>query len=396
MTQDRKRALDGVRILDFTQMMMGPLCTQMLADLGADVLKVEKPGSGEWMRSMPMIGALVAGSSSAFHAFNRNKRSLGVDLKNPEGRDILLRLATHCDVVTQNFRPGVLERLGLGYQDFKAVNPRIIYVSGSGWGQDSELARQKRPGQDLTVQAMSGVMFNTGRRSDPPTACGTPIADYAASQSMAVGILAALIGRDRHGIGQCVDVDLYSSTLTAMSQENFVVLNQNVSLERTERGISTCWNDAPYGVYPTSDGWIAIAMCPLEKLGPLVGAPDIAAMDAWVERDRVKSRVEEVTSGRSVAEWMAVFAQADVWAAPVRTSQEAMTELTEMDSDILVSFDYPDAGRPLKAIACPIRMSETPADLRFRPPLPGEHTDAVIEEILGEEPVRRRSAGTSE
>lgn len=382
------RALEGVRILDFTQMMMGPLCTQMLGDLGADVIKVERPVAGEWMRSMPMIGQLIAGSSSAFHAFNRNKRSIVVDLKDEAGRELLLELARHCDVVTENFRAGVMDRLGLGYADFKAVNPRIIYASGSGWGQDTELARLKRPGQDLLVQAMSGVMFNTGRRTDPPTACGTPIADYAASQSMAIGILAALVSRERTSVGQHVEVDLYSSTLNVMAQENFVVLNQHVDLERTDTGISTCWNDAPYGVYPTSDGWLAIAMCPLDKLGALVGDETLGALDPWADRDTVKRRIEKRTAEADTESWMAIFAKADVWATPVRTSREALDELVEMESDRLVRFEHPVAGT-LTAIACPIRLSETPVDVRYPSPLVGEHTESVVAELLGSEASKR-------
>ena len=201
MTTRPSLALEGIRVLDFTQMMLGPLCTQMLADMGADVLKIERPGKGEWMRSMPMIGELVGGDSAAFHAFNRNKRSVTVDLKSPEGREALLEMSKHCDVITENFRSGVMDRLGLGYDDFKAANPRIIYASGSGWGSDSYLAKRGMPGQDLLVQAMSGVMMNTGRRDDPPTNCGTPIADFAASQALAIGILGAILGarqtRDR-------------------------------------------------------------------------------------------------------------------------------------------------------------------------------------------------------
>ena len=187
------RALEGIRILDFTQMMLGPLCTQTLADMGADVLKIERPGKGEWMRSMPMIGEFVGGNSAAFLSFNRNKRSIAVDLKSLEGRQALLDLAKDCDVVTENFRSGVMDRLGLGYEDFKTANPKIIYASGSGWGADSYMAEKGMPGQDLLIQAMSGVMFNTGRRDDPPTACGTPIADFAASQALAIGILGALL-----------------------------------------------------------------------------------------------------------------------------------------------------------------------------------------------------------
>lgn len=382
MNASNKQALDGIRVLDFTQMMLGPLCTQTLADMGADVLKVERPGKGEWMRSMPMIGEFVGGDSAAFLSFNRNKRSISVDLKNPEGRQALLDMAKDCDVVVENFRTGVMDRLGFGYDDFKAVNPKIIYASGSGWGSDSAMAEKGMPGQDLLVQAMSGVMFNTGRAGDPPTACGTPIADFAASQSLAIAILGALIARDRQGIGQKVETNLYSATLNLMGQENFAVLNQDISLERSEAGVASCWNDAPYGPHPTADGWVAIAMCPLEKLGTLLDDPGLAEMDPWKQRDETKLRIDRGTQKRTTQELMAIFEEADVWAAPIRNSREALEDALDREPQRLVEMDHPKAGR-IKAIANPISMSETPVSMRRVPPQVGEHTDEVISEILG-------------
>ena len=377
-------ALEGVRILDFTQMMLGPLCTQTLADMGADVMKIERPGKGEWMRGMPMIGQFVGGDSAAFHSFNRNKRSVTVDLKHPDGRALLLDMATDCDVVVENFRTGVMDRLGLGYEDFKQANPKIIYASGSGWGSGSYMAKKGMPGQDLLIQAMSGVMFNTGRAGDPPTACGTPVADFAASQALAIAILGALLARDRHGIGQRVETDLYSATLNLMGQENFAVLNQDITLERSKAGVASCWNDAPYGAHPTADGWVAIAMCPLSKLGPLLGDEGLVEMDPWVERDAVKLRIDEGTSKKTTAELMAILEEADVWAAPIRNSKEAMDELVELNSPRLIEMDHPKAGK-IRAIANPISMSETPVTLRRVPPQIGEHTDEVLGAFIGPE-----------
>ncbi|MBO6921956.1 MAG: CoA transferase [Roseicyclus sp.] len=379
---DTRMALEGVRVLDFTQMMLGPLCTQTLADLGADVLKIERPGKGEWMRSMPMIGQFVGDDSAAFHSFNRNKRSVTVDLKNSDGIALLMEMAKDCDVVVENFRSGVMDRLGLGYEDFKAANPKIIYASGSGWGSTSYMAKQGMPGQDLLIQAMSGVMFNTGRAEDPPTACGTPIADFAASQALTIGILGALVARDRHGVGQKVETNLYSATLNLMAQENFAVLNQSITLQRSEAGVASCWNDAPYGAHPTSDGWVAIAMCPLTKLGPLLSDEGLAGMDPWNQRDAVKLRIDENTKKMTTEEIMTIFNEADVWSAPIRTSAEAMQELVDLNSPRLVEMDHPKAGR-IKAIANPITLSETPVTLRHVPPAVGQHTDKVLTEIFG-------------
>lgn len=382
MEHAKKAALDGVRILDFTQMMLGPLCTQTLADMGADVIKVERPGKGEWMRAMPMIGEFVGGDSAAFLSFNRNKRSVAIDLKSPEGRAALMDLAKECDVVAENFRSGVMDRLGLGYEDFKAANPKIIYASGSGWGVGSYMAEKGMPGQDLLIQAMSGVMFNTGRRDDPPTACGTPIADFAASQALAIGILGALMARDRHGVGQKVETNLYSATLNLMGQENFAVLNQGIALERSEAGVASCWNDAPYGAHPSSDGWVAIAMCPLDKLAQILDDPELASMDPWNQRDATKLRIDESTKTRTTEELMVIFEAADVWAAPIRNSTEAMEELVKLNSPRLVSMNHPKAGE-IKAIANPVTMSETPVSQRYVPPQVGQHTDEVLTEMLG-------------
>ncbi len=377
-------ALGGIRVLDFSQMMMGPLCTQTLADMGAEVLKIERPDSGDWMRSMPMIGEFVGGDSAAFLAFNRNKRSVAMDLKSSAGRAALLDIAKHCDIVVENFRTGVMDRLGLGYDDFREANPRIIYASGSGWGSDSAMAARGMPGQDLLVQAMTGVMFNTGRAKDPPTACGTPVADFAASQSLAIGILAALIARDRHGVGQKVETSLYSATLNMMAQENFAVLNQDISLARSQAGVSSCWNDAPYGAHETADGWVAIAMCPLATLARLLEDPGLAELDPWEQRDEAKLRIERSTRRHTTAELMKIFEAADVWAAPIRTSADALRDIADREPGRLVEMEHPRAGT-IRAVANPVAMSESPVARRAPPPQVGEHTEATISEFLGRE-----------
>ncbi len=377
-------ALDGIRVLDFTQMMLGPLCTQTLADLGADVVKVERPGSGDWMRRMPMLGEFVGRDSAAFHAFNRNKRSIAVDLKHPRGREILLEIGSQFDVVTENFRAGVMDRLGLGYADFRGAREDIIYASGSGWGQNSKLAKQNYPGQDLLVQAMSGVMYNTGKDGDQPTPCGTPIADFAASQAMVSGILAALIARERCGRGQRVEVDLFSATLNAMAQENFAVLNQNVDFKRSQSGLATPWNDAPYGPHPTSDGYVAIAMCPLGKLGDLLGDDSIAELHGFNDRDEIKRRIDAKTSQMTSAGLLELLRAEDVWCAPVRSTSQAMQDLVGENSELLVDLEHPEAGT-VRAIACPISLSFTPASRREPAPLVGQHTDDVLAPMIGEE-----------
>lgn len=383
-------ALSGIRVLDFTQMMLGPLCTQNLADLGAEVIKVERPGQGEWIRSMPILGEFVGGDGAAFHAFNRNKRSITVNLKSKEGREALLEMAKNCDVVVENYRSGVMERLGLGYEDFKKVNPKIIYASGNGWGTYSYLAKDNWPGQDLLIQAMSGIMFNTGKKSDAPTACGTAVADFAASQALAIGILGALIARNTHGVGQKLETNLYSATLAMMGQENFAVLNQDIKLERSEAGIASAWNDAPYGSYPTKNGWICIAMCPLDKLGKIMNSEALAKLDSWNERNEAKRLIETLTVTMTTEEWMATFREFDVWAAPIRTAAEAMQELVDLDSSRLVTMQHAIAGE-VKAVGNPITMYGTPVQTKSAAPTVGQHTEEVITEILGKEAYKQLS-----
>lgn len=375
-------ALDGIRILDFTQMMLGPYGTQMLADLGADVIKVERAGTGDWERGLELMGDLVAGDSAAFLAMNRNKRSVAVDLRDLEVQEALLKLGETSDVVVENFRPGVLDRLGLGYEHFKDRKPDIIFCSGSGWGQRTRFAREKRPGQDLLIQAMSGLAMNTGRRDDPPTAAGTSVCDATTALTLAVAILAALVARERRGVGQWVEVDLFSTAMSVLCQEVSAMINQKAEVERSGAGIAQPWLSAPFAIYATADGYFALSMTPLETLAPLVDMPDLPELDPWVDRDEVKERLDKVFVNRTTQEWVDTLLEAGVWCSPVRSMQEAVDELREEGSELLVQVDHPRAGA-LELVGCPITMSETPWSLRFPPPLVGEHTDEVLGEVLG-------------
>lgn len=374
------QALDGVRVLDFTQMMLGPYGTQLLADLGADVIKVERT-EGEWERSLEMMGEFVGGESAAFLAMNRNKRSVAIDLKNPLARQALLKLGASCDVIVENFRPGVLAKLGLGYEDFKSVKPDIIFCSGSGWGQDTTFARENRPGQDLLIQAMSGLAASTGRRSDPPTPAGTAIVDHATALMLANGILAALLARNTHGVGQKVEVDLYSTAIAMQCQEISTFVNQQKDYERSEEGIGQAWLSAPFGIYGASDGWIAVAMAPLAKIADVVGDDALLEMDAWLQRDDVKRQVETALIQHPVQHWLERFSAHGLWAARVRTTREAVDELRADGSDLIVTVDGPD-GQPIELIGCAIRMSETPWRQRLAPPQVGEHNVEVLSEVL--------------
>ena len=210
-----RMALEGIRVLDFTQMMMGPWATQFLADMGAEVIKVERPGAGEWERGLRAAGRLLGGQSPFFLAMNRNKKSLTLNLKDARARDIVLKLAATCDLVTENFRPGVLDRLGLGYDDLRQVNPSIVYVSGSGFGSDGPYAG--RPGQDLLIQAMSGLAAYGGRRDDPPTPCGSSVVDASTALLLAYSAMVALFHRERTGEPSVVDSSLLAQAMWSIA-----------------------------------------------------------------------------------------------------------------------------------------------------------------------------------
>jgi crotonobetainyl-CoA:carnitine CoA-transferase CaiB-like acyl-CoA transferase len=216
-------ALEGVRVLDFTQMMMGPWATQFLGDLGADVIKIERPEVGEWERGLHAMGDLLDGQSPFFLAMNRNKRSISLNLKDPRARENVLRLAKDADLVVENFRPGVMARLGLGYEDLSAANRSIVYVSGSGFGQTGPYV--DRPGQDLLIQAMSGLAAYGGRAGDLPTPSGSSIVDASTALLLAFSSMAGLVHAIRTGEGQHIDVSLFDTAVALQCQEIAAFLN---------------------------------------------------------------------------------------------------------------------------------------------------------------------------
>jgi crotonobetainyl-CoA:carnitine CoA-transferase CaiB-like acyl-CoA transferase len=375
-------ALAGIRILDFSQMMMGPWATQLLGDLGADVIKVERPGVGEWERSLAAMGQLLNGDSPFFLSMNRNKRSLTLDLKHPEARQIVDRLIATVDVVVENFRPGVMDRLGFGFERLSELNPRLVYCSASGYGSRGPYV--KRPGQDLLVQALSGLAANTGRASDPPTPIGTSICDAMAAMMVACGILAALQARTHTGKGQKVEVDLLSTALAAQCQEAVVHLNNFPRWERSAAGITQPWIGAPYGIYPTSDGHLALAMNSLRVLGELLDLPDVALYEsnpqgAFTDRDMIKRRLEERLLTRTTNEWLELMAARDIWCAPVKDFEAIFSDPQVAAAEIVTTVEHPNIG-PLKVIRAPIILSETPATIRRPCPKVGEHNQEILRE----------------
>ena len=375
-------ALEGVRVLDFTQMMMGPWATQFLGDMGADVIKIERPGAGEWERGLRAMGELIDGQSPFFLAMNRNKRSVSLNLKDPRAREVVLRLVDGSDLLVENFRPGVMGRLGLGYDDLRERNPRLVYVSGSGFGQSGPYV--DRPGQDLLIQAMSGLAAYGGRADDPPTPSGSSIVDASTGLLLAFSAMVGLVHAVRTGEGQRIDVSLFDTAIALQCQELAAFLNMDRGFERSRAGIGGAWLSAPFGIYRTADGHLALAMASLAVIGELLEEPRLAGFDdeelAYDQRDAVYAIVQERLRERPTAAWVELLATKDVWCAPVQTFGDVVDDPQVAHNELLTTVAHPN-GRELRVVGVPMRFSRTPGSVRTGPPAVGEHTDEVLASI---------------
>jgi crotonobetainyl-CoA:carnitine CoA-transferase CaiB-like acyl-CoA transferase len=372
-------ALSHIQVLDFTQLLQGPLATQILGDLGADVIKVERPG-GEWMREWGILASRTHGEMDSFLAFNRNKRSVAADLKDPETVRRLLELGRDADVVVENFRPGVMDRLGLGYEAFHAVNPAIVYASSSGFGQSGPYSG--RPGQDLLVQAMAGALNLTGRRSDPPTACGIGISDEYTGLHLATAILAALVHRAATGEGQRVAVDLFSCTVAAQQQELTVHLNHGEPLPRPGANVGHIGATAPFGIYRTADGWIALAMMPCPELGRILGVDWLDQFDTnermFSERDRIHGLLERHFVHDTSERWLELLDAHDVWCAPVRDYDDVERDPQVEHANLIWTVPVGEGEGSFRTVGSPFSFSRTPPSLRRGVPRAGQQTDEIF------------------
>lgn len=374
-------ALDGVRVLDFTQMMLGPFGTQFLGDFGADVIKIERPVVGEWERGLLAMGELLGGDSPFFLAMNRNKRSLSLNLKDPRARKVVLELVESAHLVTENYRPGVMDRLGLGYEDLQRVNPKIVYVAGSGYGPSGPYV--DNPGQDLLIQALSGLAANTGRAEDLPTPAGTSFVDASTALMLAFGAMVGLFHQFRTGEGQRIDVSLFNTAVALQCQELAAFMNLSKRWERSCEGIGSPWLSAPFGIYCTSDGFIAISMNSLTVLGELLELPPLAALDtpelAYARRDEIKRLIQGRVGSGSSQHWLALLRTRDLWCAKVQDFEDLMLDPQVRHNELIQTVQHHQAG-PIRVIGIPVQMSQTPGSIRLNPPRVGEHS----REILGE------------
>lgn len=377
-----KMALDGVRILDFTQMMLGPWGTQFLGDMGAEVIKIERPQVGEWERGLLAMGELLGGDSPFFLAMNRNKKSVTVNLKDPRGKEIIYDLVANADLVTENFRPGVLNKLGLGYEDLRRINPSIVYVAGSGYGPDGPYV--DRPGQDLLIQSLSGLVANTGRADDPPTPTATSFVDASTALMFAFAGVTGLFHKERTGEGQRIDVSLFNTAVALQCQELVAFMNLQKRFSRSSEGIGSPWLSAPYGIYQTQDGFMAISMNSLSVLGELLDLPGLSGYDtpedAYTKRDEIKPLIQTRMEDRPTAAWLEHFATRDIWCAQVQDFEDLMRDPQVAHNELIQTIDHPTAGS-IKVIGMPVIFSETPGTIRLAPPTVGQHTDEVLAEL---------------
>ncbi|MDR3490155.1 MAG: CoA transferase [Bradyrhizobium sp.] len=372
--------LSGIRVLDCSIAMAGPFAAQRLGDLGADVVKVE-PVTGEWQRHVSAGGARGNKVNVSFLSLNRNKRSLAVDLKSQQGKKILLDLVKTADVFLQNYRPGVAKRLGVDYETLSKINPRLVYVSISGYGEGGPYVN--RPGQDLLLQAMSGAMLSAGRAGEAPSAAGQYLVDAVTASTAFEGALAALFHRERTGEGQLVEVNMLDAITTLQMQELSVFTVGGKEQKRSAEPHAHVFIRAPYGAFATHDGYIVIAFPPLRKLGEILGEESFLVMDdevdSWSRRDEIFAKTREKLKLKTSAQWLKLFADADLWAGPVYGYQELVDDPQIKHNGTFVEYDHPTEGR-VKTPGFPIKFSRTPSKVERGAPLAGEHT----REVLGE------------
>jgi len=374
------RALDGLRVLDVTQVMAGPFCAMMLADLGAGVVKVEPP-AGDSTRQMP--GA--AGTDSpAFNAVNRGKRSIVLNLKTAEGRDVFARLARSSDIVIENYRPGVMTSLGLDYPALSALNPRLIYASISGYGQTGP--QRSKGGFDLIAQGVAGIMSITGEPGGPPVKAGIPVTDLGAGLFALVGILAALEHRHRSGAGQLIDTSLVDAGVALSvweAAEYFSGIGVPAALGSAHR------MNAPYQAIRCADGYITLGAANerlFRRLCEVLGHTEWGAEAAFADnasrvrnREALAARIESITATQPRAHWLALLDANDIPCGPINDYAQVFADPQVLAREMVAETDHPTLGH-MRTLGSPIKMSATPPDVSRRAPQLGEHTDDVLTE----------------
>lgn len=376
--------LNGIRVLDLTRVLAGPFATMVLGDLGADVIKVERPGDGDETRQLP---PMRDGESHYFLSVNRNKRGIVIDLKQPAGGELALELARVSDVVIENFRPGVTARLGLDYDSVKRVNPEVVYCSISAFGQNGPMA--ERSAFDIAMQAMGGVMSVTGEAGGRPLRSGLPLADLGTGLFAAIGVLAAVVEKQRTGRGQLVDVAMFDAMAGLLTQYAERYFMTGESVRPVGNGHPAV---APYGTYAAADGDIVIANLGESfwpKIASAIGHPELIEderfrtnADRLRHRDELEALINAETRRRSVAEWESTFESHDVPHAPVLSVAQVLEHPQASARRLVTTAEHSRLGR-IRTTSRAINLPAHPAPLPSAAPTLGEHTDEVLREVLG-------------
>ena len=380
MRNNNDLPLSNLRIIDFTQVFLGPCATQMLADLGADVIKIEKPGYGDLIRNLFDKESEPDQNNPIFYSLNRNKRSLVLNLREEESKKIVYDLVKTADVVVNNFRVGVMERLGFGYEKLNELNPRIIYASGTGYGAKGPYAH--KGGQDVLAQAMSGVMERRSDESIPRSVYPTGLCDYTAGMNLVQGILVAIIDRQRTGKGQRVDVSLYNSMLALQMQEAACQMSW---------GEEVNWGAMPLtGVFDTRDG--ALVLVGAFKPNPLQDISHVLELEEdlsekfpdWDSQNANKAIIQNVMKSgfakNTTDYWIKRLEERDLLCSKVKTLAEALEDEQTIENEMIVQNDHPIHGE-IRTISSPIQFSEIPFTVHRCAPLLGEHTDEILREL---------------
>lgn len=375
--------LEGVKVLEFSQYLSGPSAGLRLADLGARVIKIERPKGGDACRQLAIKNLWADESSLLFHTINRNKESFAADLKNPEDIAWIKRLIQEADVVTHNFRPGVMEKVGLDYLAAKKINPNIIYAEISGYGKEGPW--KDKPGQDLLLQSLSGLVYTTGNEDDNPVPFGIAIADILCGAHLVQGILAALIRRYKKGAGALIEVSLLESLLDFQFELLTTYYTSGQLPQRSKVNNGHPLLSAPYGIYETADGFLAIAMAPLDKVAD---ALDCAALtlfaqnEAFSRRDEIKMVLANFLKTQPASYWLSRLHQADIWSMPVLNWQELVNhpayKMLEMEQQLSVN------GKSMTTTRCPIRINGERLFSQKGAPGLGEHTEKIKAELVKE------------